>query len=70
MAGWPARLLDLGFLEGDVLARNGIVLLERKLVRRGPRIFLCDVEKAGAGRAQQLDLLGDRLSHGIEALIG
>jgi hypothetical protein len=58
-------LLDLGFLEGDVLARDWVVFLERKLVGRGSRVLFGDVKEARACRAQQLDFLSDRLRHEI-----
>src|SRR5262245_53582396 len=57
-------LLDLGFLEGHVLAGDRIVLFERKLVGRRARVLLGDVEEAGSRRAQQFDLLGDGFGHG------
>jgi hypothetical protein len=47
-----ARLLDLRFFELDVLARDGIILLENKLFSRRARIFLRDVEESRAGRRQ------------------
>src|SRR6185312_2561773 len=60
----PRRLLNFCFLELDVLTRDGIIFLENELFRRGPRIFLCDVEKSSASRGQQLDLLRNGLRHG------
>src|SRR5262245_48995656 len=49
------KLLDLRFLEGDVLARDGIVLLELELLGRGARVLLGHVVVAGVRRAHQLD---------------
>ena len=54
-ARWPGRLLDLGFLEDDVLARDGIELLQLELVGLRPRVLLGDVEKPRIGAADQLD---------------
>src|SRR3954464_8295374 len=55
--------LDLGFLELDVLARDGIVFAEGHLLGDVPRILLGDVEEAGVGGADELDLDGGRLGH-------
>jgi hypothetical protein len=44
-----ARLLDLRFLELDVLACDGIVFFENKLLGRCARILLRDVEEPGSG---------------------
>src|SRR5215468_3955392 len=57
-------LLDLRFLEIDVLARHRIVLLERELLGRGPGILLGHVVVAGVGRAHQLDQNRALLGHG------
>ncbi|AHY49955.1 hypothetical protein BJS_02795 [Bradyrhizobium japonicum SEMIA 5079] len=56
-------LLDLGFAEFDVLARDRIVLLLDQLVGHGARILLGDVVEAGVGRGHELDLDGDRFGH-------
>src|SRR5688572_31447543 len=56
------KLLDLRFLEGDVLARHRIVLLELELLGRGARVLLGHVVVAGVSRAHQLDQ--DRVSLG------
>src|SRR5213080_2875288 len=56
-------LLDLGFAEFDVLARDRIVLLLDQLVVHGARILLGDVVEAGVGRGHELDLDGDRFGH-------
>jgi hypothetical protein len=54
---WRGRsLLDLGFLERDVLARDGIIFLERKLVSLGARVFLSHIEITGIGGRLELDL--------------
>jgi two-component system cell cycle response regulator DivK len=57
------KLLDLGFLERDVLAHDRVVLLEAQLLRLGARVLLRHVEKAGIGAADELDLDGCRLGH-------
>jgi hypothetical protein len=56
-------LLDLGFAELDMLARDRIVLLLHKLVGHRARILLGDVVEAGIRRGNELDLDGDRLGH-------
>jgi hypothetical protein len=61
-----ADLLDLRFLELDVLARDRVVLLENQLFCRRARVLLRHVEEAGAGGRQELDLLRYGLSHGEE----
>src|SRR5215475_5786375 len=57
-------LLDLGFLEDDVLAGDRVVLLELQLFGRGARVLARDVVVAGVGRTHELDhdrrLLGHR----------
>src|ERR1700735_936682 len=58
------RLLDLRFLELDVLARDRIIFLERKLVGLGAGVLLGDVEIAGVGGREQLDLERGGLGHG------
>jgi hypothetical protein len=40
------NLLDLGFLEFNMLANHRIIFGERELFRLGARIFLCDIEEA------------------------
>src|SRR5215468_4251644 len=61
---WAASLLDLGFLEDDVLARDRVVLLELKLFRRGARVLARDVVVAGIGRTHELDHDRRLLGHG------
>ena len=56
-------LLDFGFAEFDVLARDRIVLLLDQLVGHGARILLGDVIEAGIRRGNELDLDGDRFGH-------
>jgi hypothetical protein len=56
-------LFDLGFLKFNVLAYNGIVFLEGQLLGAVSRVLLGDIKEAGSSGAQELDLLGDRLSH-------
>ena len=51
-------LLDLVFFELDVLASDWVVLLEHQLFGARARVLLGDVEEAGAGGAQELDLGG------------
>src|SRR5215471_13907527 len=60
-------LLDLGFLELDMLARHGVVFLDRHLLGHGARVLLRHVEIAGVGRRDELDLGRDGLSHGVPA---
>src|SRR5690606_23990501 len=57
-------LLDLAFLELDMLARDRIVFLHRQLVGHGARILLRHVEEARVGGADELDLDGGGLGHG------
>ena len=56
-------LLDLQFLELDVLARDRVVLLLDQLVGHGARVLLGDVIEAGIRRGNELDLDGDRFGH-------
>src|SRR5689334_790241 len=56
-------LLDLGFLELDVLARHRVILLEGELVGLGARVLLGDVEVARVSRRLQLDLDYIALGH-------
>src|SRR5215510_4224811 len=58
-----AILLDLGFTELNVLARDRVVLLLDELVGHGARILLGDVVEAGVRRGNELDLDGDRFGH-------
>src|SRR5437763_8466741 len=60
----PAGLLDLRFLELDVLARNRIVLLEAQLLGLGARILLRHIEETRVCAADELDLDGCWLGHG------
>src|SRR5262245_8897872 len=60
-------LLDLRLLENHVLARNGVVLAEADLVGGRPRVLLRHVEEAGAGAAEQLDLLRIGFCHDARA---
>ena len=53
----PAKLLDLRFLELDVLARDRVVLLLDQLVGHGARILLGDVVEAGIRRGNELTLM-------------
>src|SRR5688572_15059776 len=56
-------LLNFGFLELDVLARDRVVLLEDHLLGLVARILLGHIEKAGVSRTDELDLDGCRLGH-------
>jgi hypothetical protein len=56
-------LFNLGFFEYDVLADDGIELLELELAGFGPRILFRDVVEAGVGAAYQLYQDGIRLGH-------
>jgi len=56
-------LLDLGFLEFNMLAHNWIIFGERELVRLGARILLGHIEIAGVSSGLQLDLDNIAFSH-------
>jgi hypothetical protein len=63
---WAAAgLFDLGFLELDMLARDGIIFAKRQLFRLVARIFLGDIEKAGVSSADQFDFHSGWLRHGL-----
>src|SRR4029077_1714523 len=64
------RLLDLRFLELDVLARDRVVLFLDQLVGHGARILLGDVIEAGVRRRNELDLDGDRFGHVQNLYVG
>ena len=57
------RLLNLGFLELDVLAHDRVILAELELFSGLTRILFRHVKKAGASGAEQLDEDGGGLSH-------
>src|SRR3546814_435591 len=59
------RSLDLGFLELDMLAHDGIIFPEAQLLGLGARILLGDVEEAGVSRADEANLDGCWLGHGL-----
>src|SRR6476659_9582872 len=59
----PPVLLDLRFLELDVLARTRVVLLEAQLLGLGAGVLLRDVKEARVRGAEELDLDGCRLGH-------
>src|SRR3981189_1475904 len=59
------RLLDLRFLEDDVLARDRVVLLELELLGLGARVLLGHVVEAGIGAGYHLDQDRGRLGHGL-----
>src|SRR5690606_21271225 len=58
-------LLDLGFLELDVLLGNRVVLGLGHLVGERTAVLLRHVEETGVSRRQQLDLDGRSFRHGI-----
>src|SRR5690606_13685526 len=58
-------LLDLRFLEFDVLANDRIVLLEAQLLGLGARVLLRHVIEAGIGGRDELDLDGIGFCHGL-----
>src|SRR6476661_4004208 len=64
------ELLDLRFLELDVLARDRVVLLLDQLVGHGARVLHGDVIEAGIRRGNELDLDGDRFGHVQNLWIG
>src|SRR5258707_15625011 len=55
-------LLDLAFLELDMLAQHRIVFLDRELLGHGAGVLLGDIEEAAF--AVEADLRGGRLRHG------
>jgi hypothetical protein len=57
------ELLDLGFLEFDVLLGDRIILGLRHLVRHGTAVLRGDVEETCVSRRQQLDLDGRSFRH-------
>ena len=57
------KLLDLRFLEVDVLARNRVVLCLCHLFRHRAAVLLRYVEEAGVSGRQKLDLDGRSLGH-------
>ena len=59
------ELFDLGFFEGDVLARYWIVLAEADLVGRRPGVLFCYVEEPRTRSAEEFDLLCNRLCHWV-----
>src|SRR5690606_38173630 len=56
-------LLDLGFLELDVLLDDGVVFAERQLVGLRAAVLARHVEIAGIGGRQKLDLEFCSLGH-------
>lgn len=57
-------LLDLRFLENDVLTRLGVVLAKLKLLRLCTGVFLRRVEITCPRRALELDQYATGLGHG------
>src|SRR5258706_1072754 len=58
-------LLDLAFLEFDMLAQHRIVFLDREFLGHGAGVLLGDIEKAAATFAVEADFRGGRLRHGM-----
>jgi hypothetical protein len=48
--------LDLGFLELNMLAHDGVIFLDVHFLGHGARVFLRHIEIARVGSRQQLDL--------------
>lgn len=65
--GIQIKLLDLGFLELDMLASDRVVLRLRHLVRERTAVLRRHVEETCIGRRQQLDLDGRSFRHGLPA---
>ena len=64
LSGWPSgALLDLRFLEEDVLARLRIVFPKRELLRHRARVLLRHVEEARAFLADEADFYARGLGH-------
>jgi hypothetical protein len=61
-------LLDLGFLELDVLAHNRIIFAHHHFLGgvRAARVLFCCVIKAGVGGADELDFDRGRLCHDLQ----
>src|SRR5690606_22613100 len=57
------RLLDLAFLEFDVLLHDRVVLTNDHLLGHGAGVLLGDVEEAGVRRGVEADLDGSRFGH-------
>src|SRR5271165_1946692 len=61
-------LLDLGFLERDVLAHDRIVLVQLELAGRGAGVLLRYIEVPGVRGGHELDLHDVRLRHRLSIL--
>ncbi len=59
-------LLDLGFLEVDMLAHDGVILLEGQLFGLRASVLGRHVEETGVGSRQELDLDIGGLGHGSD----
>src|SRR5688572_3110705 len=57
-------LLNLRFLEVDMLAHDRVVLAHGHLLGLVARVLFGHIEEAGVGGADELDLDGCRLGHG------
>jgi hypothetical protein len=57
-------LLDLGFLELDMLTHDRVIFAKRHLFGDVARVFLGHIEKTGVSGADQLDLDRGWLRHG------
>src|SRR5690606_11375282 len=63
VSGEEARLLDLRFLELDVLLRDRVVLTLGHLVGHRAAVLRSHVEEAGVRRREKFDLDGGSLGH-------
>jgi len=63
------RLLDLGFLEFDMLLGDRVVLAERQLVGLGAAVLARHIEEAGVGGRKKLDLDVRGFGHDVRPLI-
>jgi hypothetical protein len=61
------ELLDLGFLELDMLAHDGVILGLGHLVRKRTAVLRGDIERACVSRRKKLDLDRGRFRHGRPA---
>src|SRR6202012_540700 len=54
-AAESADLFDLAFLEHDVFAQHGVILLDGELLRHRARVLLGDLKEGGAAFAVETD---------------
>src|SRR6185312_953589 len=57
------RLLDLAFLEDDMLAQHRVVFLDREFLGHRAGVLLADIEKAGVAFAVETNFGGGRFGH-------